>query len=193
MSPGDPIDNRGAQLFERLRDGDPDAERELNPLYQTRIHALGMVRTRDAQFAEELVSDTMAAVLAGIRAGHVPNSAALTPFVYGVARQLVREWMQRRGDDANAESEDSGVSDIGDSDFGPARKELERRRTAAEAISHLGSRDKRILFMRLVEGRKLSDIGSAEGLPAFMIRRRNARALENAIERMRSAPASGSQ
>jgi RNA polymerase sigma factor (sigma-70 family) len=168
-------------LVARIRAGDRLAEEELVLRFATRIRLLAVTRTRDREAASDLVQEVLMNVLSALRGEQLRDAAKLGAFVFGIARNVINNYLRSRSRQPLEEpiSEDVPITGVED-DFGLSdRMGLVRR-----ALRRLDSTDQQILSMTLVDGCKPGEISSALGLSADVVRARKSRALKKVTDRV---------
>jgi RNA polymerase sigma-70 factor (ECF subfamily) len=161
-------------LTDRIRRGDVSAETELVHQFTSRVFVMALMRTRDREIARELVQDVLMAVIGALRTGQLHDADKLAAFVWGTARNLInnRLRVESRRPPVEALSDDLVQANAVDQ-----VEEAERLRLVGEALKHLGQKDRTILWMALVEGRKPGEIAVALGLTPEVVRTRKLRAI----------------
>lgn len=160
-------------LAERILRGDPAAETELVQQFSQRIFVMSYVRTRDREVARDLVQDILLAVIVSLRKGLLENSDKLDAYVHGTARNLIHGHL--RGEAQKPETELVG-DDLPQITSSYDIEEAERLRLVEEALERLHHRDREILQMTLVEGKKPGEIAAQLGLTSEAVRTRKLRA-----------------
>lgn len=170
------IDNGVVQdLADRISRGDALAETELVRQFTHRVFAMAIVRTRNREAARELVQDVLMAVIGALRKGQLQESSKLGAFVHGTARNLINNWLRR---EARGPRLESLPEDVADAASAAVAEDAERMRQVRRALERLGAKDRSILWMTLVEGRKPGEIAEALGLTSEVVRTRKLRAVK---------------
>jgi RNA polymerase sigma factor (sigma-70 family) len=157
-----------AELHARWRDGDERAGRDL-----FRRHAPGVLRFFRSKLpaaAEDLTQEVFARFLRDRR-----GELAVRPFLFGVARNVLREELRRRRGD-----HDESVSSIADL-AGPSSVQLHRRQQLLRALQVLPLEHQIAIELHYWEGFTSEELGAALGVSASAARGR----LEAARERLR--------
>lgn len=178
LSPSDDL----ARVADRIRDGDPSAEDELFRQFSERVRVFLVMRTRDREAAQDLGQEVMIHVLTALRRGQLRESASLAAFVYGVARNVVnnflrtgrRERTEPLGPDMPAATPDP----VDEFETG------ERRALVRRSLARLNRADRGILTMTLVDGLKPGEIAYRLGLTSEVVRARKSRALKKVVDRV---------
>ena len=168
-------------LIDRIRQGDREAEEELVLRFTSRIRSLAAMRTRDREAARDLVQEVFMTVLSALRGGQLRDAEKLGAFVFGIARNVINNYLRSRGRQPAEEpiSDDVPVAAVDDDPELADRMGLVRR-----ALRRLDMTDQRILTMTLVDGCKPGEISSALGLSAEVVRARKSRALKKVTDRV---------
>jgi RNA polymerase sigma-70 factor (ECF subfamily) len=171
-----------SSLAERIRGHEPSAEEELVRIFSDRVRFLALARTRDPEAARDLAQEVMLAVVRALRGEQLREPERLAGFVYGTARNLVNNYLRTRSQSPREDSLDAALHLA--SPLGPVDNS-ERIALVRRAIGILGSTDRKILLMTLVEGLKPGEIGIRLGLTSEVVRARKSRALKKTIDRVR--------
>ena len=167
-------------LVDRVRQGDSVAEEVIVLRFDRRIRALAVNRTRDREVARDLAQETLIQVLSALRGGQLRDAEKLGAFIFGIARNVINNYLRSRGrqpveepiDDLQiaGDEEDSELAD---------RMAMVRR-----ALQRLDATDRRIMSMTLLEGWKPGEIASTLGLSVDVVRARKSRALKKVTDRV---------
>jgi RNA polymerase sigma-70 factor (ECF subfamily) len=154
-------------------------EASLLESFRPRLLYFALRRLRDRTIAEEIVQDTLTAVLEALRADRLEDPAKLPGYVFGVARNLVSKAFRTRLLEANHDS-DPELIDLGPwlEDREAALLLEEQRQQVREALGQLSPNDRDILQRTFVEEQSLEEIAGAVGIPYAAARKRKSRALE---------------
>jgi RNA polymerase sigma factor (sigma-70 family) len=166
-------------LAARIRSREPAAEEELVRLFADRIAFLVFVRTRDREVARDLTQDVMLAVVRALRAGHVRDAERLSGFVYGTARNIINNYLRTRSRLPGEDPLDAALHVASTPD--PVA-DSERTALVRRALAALGSTDRKILWLTLVEGLKPGEIAVRLGLTSEVVRARKSRATKKVTE-----------
>src|SRR3954466_5175009 len=98
-----------AELVHASRD-DPGAFRELYDRYVRQVHAFHLRRTRDAEVALDLTAETFAQAWLHRRRFRDRAGGLAGPWLYGIARNLLREAVRRRRGELAAWAERRAVA-----------------------------------------------------------------------------------
>ena len=174
-------------LATRIVQREQGAEEELVQLFGQRIRTMMVVRLRDTHAADDLVQDTMMAVLVALRAGRLRANDRLAAFVYGVARNILQDHLRgtRTRSDVSLSPEMFPVS----SEDHVAEKE--RQTIVRRALESLPDAERQILVLTLVEGLKPGAIAQRLGLTSEVCRTRKARALKKMVAEVERLSRSG--
>ena len=176
MSP----DSAKRGLAERIRLGERAAEEVLVDHFYPRVYAIALVRIRDRESARDLAQETMLAVLCALREGKLRDQSGLAGYICATARNRVSQFLRTRCVKRNADPPPEPVLNR----FDPEKnlEDTERRRLALSAIKRLGSADRKILRLTLVEGLQPKEIAARLGLKQEVVRKRRSRAVRRARE-----------
>lgn len=173
-----------AGLAEAVTRGDRDAEREFVDRYLPRLRALLLARTRNADLAADLLQDVMIEAICALRRGQLREPAKLTPFVLGIARNLLNSHFRGAARQPDSLELPDDLPDMG---AAAARLEDQERESAAlHAIANLELIDRTILQMTLVDGLKPGVIAQKLMLKPEVVRQRKLRATRRLIDFVRS-------
>ena len=171
-------------LAERIRKADPAAEEALVRLYGAHVYAMLLTRIGNQEAARDLMQEVLMAVVLALRDGHVREASRLTAFIHGTARNLANNYLRSIHEYPSEapldENWSAGVAAI-------HAEEAERRALVRQALEHLGTTDRTILLMTLVEGLKPGEIAERLGLTSDVVRARKSRAVKKVIERIKKA------
>jgi RNA polymerase sigma factor (sigma-70 family) len=165
-------------LADRIRSGDPRAEDEFVHLFQRRVRAFALANRADEHLAEELVQETLWAVIHALRQDRVQQPEQLAAFVWGTARNLLNDCIRMRARDRMSPLAPGA-------DFPhPAREhqEFERQHAARQAIEMLESHERAVLLLSLVDGLGPEEIAQQLGILPDAVRQRKSRALKKLNE-----------
>src|SRR5580658_7481214 len=77
------------RLVAAIGAGDREAEREFAQRYLPRVRAMLLARSRNPDLTADLLQDVMIEAICALRRGQLRDSAKLTQFVMGIARNLL--------------------------------------------------------------------------------------------------------
>ena len=166
-------------LAERIYQGDTAAETELVHEFSHRIFVMGVVRTRDREAARDLVQDVLMAVIAALRKGQLQEADKLPAFVHGTARNLINNRLRNASQRPPMEPL---PEDLAQTTTIAQLEDAERVQLVHQALERLGQKDRSVLWMTLVEGRKPGEIAQALGLTSQVVRTRKLRAIKKVTE-----------
>ena len=171
-----------SSLAERIHGHEQSAEEEFVGLFSDRVRFLVLARTRDPEVARDLAQDVMLAVVRALRRGQLRDPERLAGFVYGTARNVLNNYLRTR---SRLPKEDP-IDDALHLAEPPERVDHSGRMgLVRRALAFLGSTDRRILLLTLVEGLKPGEIGAQLGMTSEVVRARKSRALKKTIERVK--------
>jgi RNA polymerase sigma factor (sigma-70 family) len=179
ISPGGP-QQENERLVNAVASGDRNAEREFVEQYQPKVRAMLLARTRNSEVTADLVQDVIIEALCALRKSQLREASKLTPFVLGIARNLLNSHFR----DASRQPESLELpDDLPDLNSAAARLEEEERESAAiHALSSLEPVDRTILRMTLVDGLKPGAIAQELRLKPDVVRQRKLRATRRLID-----------
>jgi RNA polymerase sigma factor (sigma-70 family) len=175
-------DESVACLAERIRTGDPGAEDEFVGIFHRRVRAFVLANSAGEGLAEELVQETMWAVIRALRQGRVQQTEQLPAFVWGTARNLLKDRFR-------LQARDKTTPLPPDTDFpSPTRdrEDFERRHAARQAIATLEPHERAVLLLGLVDGLSPDEIAQRLGILPDAVRQRKSRALKKLTELLAS-------
>ena len=164
-----------AELAVRVQRGDPSAEEDLVRRFRGRIRALVLARTRDPEIADELVNDSLMAVLTSLRKGTIRDAQKLPAFVYQTSLNLVNNYLRSR---SRRPCEVELSAEIRGYDPQEDYEAAERRELVQQAMTQLIERDRQILTLSLAGGLDPIEIAGRLGLTTEAVRQRKSRALK---------------
>lgn len=161
-------DEEDAQLYARWREGDERAGRTLFRRHAPSV--LRFFRGKIPERAEDLAQEVFARFLGDRRA-----EVAVRPFLFGIARNVLREALRNRDD-----SYDEGVTSIVDL-AGPSNTGLQQRHVLLRALQALPVGQQIAIELHYWEGMSSAELGLVLGISASAARTR----LDTARERLR--------
>ena len=173
---------KSPNLAERIRQGDISAETELVEQFSRRIFVMGLVRTRDREWARELVQDILVAVIAALRGGQLRDTEKLAAFIHGTARNIISNQLRSVSQKPRLAPLTENVAQAS---LVEELEQNERVQLVHDALEHLGQEDRTILWLTLVEGHKSGEIAAQLGVTAEVVRTRKLRAVRKVTELIR--------
>lgn len=170
-------------LAERVHARDASAEEELVRLFSARIGLMVRMRLRDPEAARDLTQDVLLAVFHALRNGQLRDAERLTAFVYGIARNLINNYLRTR---VRLPPEDPLDDTLMAASLPDQLEDAERGALVRRALDVLDSTDRRILLLTLIEGLKPAEIGARLGMSSEVVRTRKSRALKKTAERVKN-------
>jgi RNA polymerase sigma-70 factor, ECF subfamily len=162
----------------RVRAGDPAAEEEVASFFGRPIRALALMSVRDRTHAEEVVQDTLLAVICALRDGRVHHTEQLPEFVRGTARNLIQDRLRKRARER--------LSPLPPDETLPhpaiEQKDFERVYAAEQAIGTLNAHERAVLMLSLVEGMAPDEVARRLKVSPEAVRQRKSRALRRLAE-----------
>ena len=169
-------------LVERVRQRDGPAEDELVLLFSERIAFLIRTRTRDPEAARDLTQEVLLAAVLALRNGQLREADRLAAFVYGIARNVINNYLRTRSQLPCEAAVDPEIHPANNSDY---FQDAERSALVRSAVRVLDRTDRRILLLTLVEGLKPGEIAARLGLTSEVVRTRKSRALKKVTARIK--------
>jgi RNA polymerase sigma-70 factor (ECF subfamily) len=182
QQPGSGPEFNFGECSRRIAMRDSAAEDAFVRFFQARIFAYAQRNLRQLASVEEIVQETLWAAIRALRDERLEDSANLSAFVYGIARNKVADARRRAAKDP-LEPWPEGF-DPPTSAESPS-EEL-RRKEATAAIQELPPAEQSVLRMMLVEGLPSSEIADKLNLTEMAVRQRKSRALKRIADRIRS-------
>ena len=174
-----------ARLVEAIAAGDRDAEREFVERFHPRVRAMLLARTRNADAAADLVQDVLMEAICALRRGQLREASKLTPFVLGIARNLLKGHYRGQARQPEPLEFPDMLPDLSPS---PVSFEERREDAAMQAIASLEVLDRTILHLTLVDGMKPGAIAERLSLSSDVVRQRKLRATRRVIDLVRGSP-----
>jgi len=168
-----PTDLALRRLVERAARHDPDAWEALYRRMYRPLFGFARRRLFDDKAAEDAVSETMTRALDGIER-FTWQGGGFDAWLYGIARNVVRELERSRQRTRHPVHEDRPSADRGPEDHAVAGAETAAMRTAFE---RLGPDDRELLELRIHGGLSSNDVGRLLGKQPGAVRMAQARAL----------------
>ncbi|MEA3247800.1 MAG: sigma-70 family RNA polymerase sigma factor [Gemmatimonadota bacterium] len=149
-------------------------------------------RLGDRDDARDAAHETVARLLALVRAGRVAHERELAPVAWGIAKHVIADVQRHRARHADA------LPDVPARAPGPldALVSAEDAQSVRDALVAIPEADRALLARCFVDGERIGDIAQALGEPAERLRKRKSRALQRladalACGRNTEAPAAG--
>ena len=172
-----------AALVEAIVAGDREAECEFVARYQPRLRALLLARTRNHDAAADLMQDVIVEAICALRRGQLREPCKLTPFVLGIARNLLLGHFRNAARQPEPIEMPDHLPDLRAHFFA---SEDHREATAMAAIASLDPIDRSILQWTLVDGMKPGAIAEKLNMSSEVVRQRKLRATRKVIDLVRS-------
>lgn len=160
-------------IVRRAKEGDVRAEDELVDHFHPGLLSHLTRRIHDREDARELANDVLMAVVQAVRADRVRDPARLAGFVYGIARNLVNNYLRAR---CAQPVPDQLEMEPAAEDVGERLDQLERLARVQAGLDGLRDLERRILLLTL-EGLKPGQIADRLGLSGDVVRARKSRAM----------------
>jgi RNA polymerase sigma-70 factor (ECF subfamily) len=178
------------RLVRSIAEGDREAERVFALRYLRPVRAMLLARSRNPDLAADLQQEVMIQAICELRRGHLREPAKLTAFVVGIARNLLNSHYRAAARQPQSLDLPNDLPDL--SSVSDRAEEMEREKQAMHAISNLGSLDKTILQMTLLDGLKPGVIAERLRLKPEVVRQRKLRATRQVIDFVRCQSQTGS-
>lgn len=165
-------------IADRIRSGDHNAEEEFFKTFERRVRAFALANGADEHLAEELVQETLWAVIKALRQDRLQQPEHLAAFVWGTARNL---WKDR----IRLLARDRTTPLLPGADFPHPpheHEDFERHHTAHQAISTLEPHERAVVLLSLVDGLAPHEIARQLGILPEAVRQRKSRALRKLTE-----------
>ena len=169
-----------AALVTRVARGDADAEESLMAYCTPRVRAMAVARTRNPDLARDLTQESLIAILQAARRGQIRDLDRVAAFASGVARNIINNQRRRTARHPEVSIEDDAAVEalISLDDH----ESSERQRVVIGAMAELGSADREVLSLTLVDGLKPGEIAEKTGLTPDVVRTRKSRAVRRILE-----------
>jgi RNA polymerase sigma factor (sigma-70 family) len=168
------------RLVQAIADGDCEAEKAFVLQYLPKIRAMLLARTHNAELTEDLQQDVMLEALCALRRGQLRETAKLSAFVLGIARNLLNSHFKSAVRQPVSLEFPDRIPDLTKTtDEIAERQKLE---LAQRAIASLDQVDQSILHMTLMEGLKPGVIAERLQLSSDVVRQRKVRATRKVVD-----------
>ena len=168
------------KIDERIAAGDTAAEAELAAYFGPRIRAFVASRASGRDFAEEVVQETMMALICSLREGRLRESDSLAGFAYGIARNRLADAIRK-----DARRRTVPIPEDFDCPSPVASQEPDLVSAARSRIETMEPTDRKILWMTLIDWFKPGEVAAAVGISADAVRQRKSRALKKLVEHLK--------
>lgn len=184
VSSSEEIAQEKERLVRSIANGDSESEREFVLRYSRPVRAMLMARSRNPDLAADLQQDVMIEAICALRRGQLRDPAKLTPFVLGIARNLLKNSFRTSSRTVSLELPED-LPELNSETGRLQEQEWETR--ALHAISGLDAVDRSILQMTLIDGLKPGEIAERLHMNPDVVRQRKLRATRRVIELVRGA------
>ena len=181
-------------LLARAKEGDAAALDGLVRRYQPRIYRFGMKMCRDPAAAEDVVQETLLAMVRTLRGFR--GEASVSTWLYTIARSFCIKKRRRPRSAPVAElsletDRPAAAASLPDASPAPDRlvEEHETRRALEAALASLSAPHREVVVLRDVEGLSAGEVAEVTGLSVDAVKSRLHRA--RAVLRARLAPVLG--
>ena len=169
----------GKAIIDRILAGDASAEAELIARFQQRVRLYVAVRTSHPDYADEVTQETMLAAVLALREGKVREPEHLAAFILGIARNQLADAIRKQ-----VRRKTSPLPEGYDCPAPNREQDPELVESARTEIETLEPKDRRILWLTLIDGFKPGEIAAQVGMSAELVRQRKSRALRKIVERL---------
>ncbi len=163
--------NISEELIARARRGDEDAFRLIFERYTRPLISFVFYMVGRREVAEELAQETLLRAYKSM--GSLREDANLSSWLFGIARNVAREWLRERGrEPRRVEMDDPSVAALCDGSASPAGKLLDKELGAAVGAA-LGALDeeKRLVFvLKVYQQRSYEEICEITGFSLPKVR-----------------------
>lgn len=165
-----------AELVAKIQSGDTDSEAALFERYSARVYYIALRDTRSRQDAEDVRSETFLRVLQAIRGHQVRSPEALSGFILGTTRNVLKELFLRRKRSGTQEPPEAADAAV------PSHEQnfldMEVKSAIAHTIERLRPREKALLRMHFYEELPTPEIARRTGIAPERVRLVKSRALK---------------
>jgi len=168
------------RLVLAIASGDREAEQRLVSLYLPQVKLVLKARTRNAEFAADLLQDVMMEAICALRRGQLRESAKLPAFILGIARNLLNNHF--RGIARQPVSLESPDELLDPADAAEAIADQQKHDLVRRAIIALEPIDQSILQLTFSEGLKPGVIAERLRLNPDVVRQRKLRATRKLVD-----------
>jgi len=165
-----------ASLVRRIQQGDREAETELARQFYVRVRPMASVQLHWSDAAVDIAQETIVQALEALRAGKIREPEKLPAFVLGIARNLINN--HKRKEAQSREILERPPARPVEANPDVARLDGQQRALVRAALARLGSVDRQILLLTLVEDRTPREIAPIVGLTPEVVRTRKSRAIK---------------
>lgn len=165
-----------AELVAMIQGGHSESEAALFERYSARVYYIALRDTHSRQDAEDVRSETFLRVLQAIRGNQVRSPEALSAFILGTTRNVLKELFLRRKRSGTQEPPEAGDTAVSshEQDF----LDAEVKSAIAETIERLRPREKALLRMHFYEELPTPEIARRTGIAPERVRLVKSRALK---------------
>lgn len=168
------------RLVLAIASGDREAEQRLVSLYLPQVKLVLKARTRNAEFAADLLQDVMMEAICALRRGQLREPAKLPAFILGIARNLLNNHF--RGIARQPVSLESPDELLDPADAAEAIADQQKHDLVRRAIIALEPIDQSILQLTFSEGLKPGVIAERLRLNPDVVRQRKLRATRKLVD-----------
>jgi RNA polymerase sigma factor (sigma-70 family) len=168
------------RLVAAIANGDQLAEHDFAVRFMPRVRAMLLARSRNPDVAADLQQDVMLEALCALRRGQLRDACRLTPFVIGIARNVLNNYFRSASRQPDSIELPDDLPDL--KNAFDAAEEHRREVLVTVALSSLDPTDKKILEMTLLDGLKPGIIAQRLRLTPEVVRQRKLRATRRVVE-----------
>lgn len=192
---------RDLDLVEKIKKGDEKAVSTMFTRYSSGLFYLLLRMVKRKDVAEELVLETIAKAIRGIDT--YSGEYAFSTWLYRIAANTAIDWMRTQNKREQwatyIESEEGGFVPGNEISYPPRTYDLETenviqhihaREMFKKIFKHFPPKHKKVIYMRIVEGRKTSEISRVCNIPpgtVYAILRRANLFLKSIVERQKKS------
>jgi RNA polymerase sigma-70 factor, ECF subfamily len=175
------------QVLQGLRTHREEAYRLVLERYGDALYRFFYFSHRDRGLAEDQCGETFQLLVHNIGRMKSYDGASLKPFLFGIARNVLRRGWRRRGP---PKEDDRTLAEVADGHASVlqeivVREDLER---ALAAIDQFPEPQRQILLLRFVEGLKLEEIAAVMGVPLNSVKSHIHRSRQKLLQRLDMEP-----
>jgi RNA polymerase sigma factor (sigma-70 family) len=164
------------ELVTNIQNGQTGAEAALYTKYSAKVYYLALRESRSPQDAEDVRAETFLRVIQAVRGNQVRSAEALSGFILGVSRNVLRELYVRRrqaGDDIS-----SAAANLITASHEHFFLDREVRLAIKRTIQRLKSRERTILYLCFYEELSTEEIARRMSIAPDRVRLVKSRALK---------------
>jgi RNA polymerase sigma-70 factor (ECF subfamily) len=184
MASSTSLDDAGdADLVRHAMVGGRDAFAEIYRRYHTVIYRFARMMSGSPAVAEDVTQETFTTLLRDLQR-YAPDRAALSTYLYGVARNLTRSRLRRERRfvhlEVKEEDEPASVADPS-----TVFEQSQQRQRLRQIIAELPSRYREVVVLCAIHGLSYAEVAAILGTPVGTVRSRLSRARRAIANRLR--------